>query len=375
MMDEMIAANGARTNARTKMMRNVHRALLEMRRGMPVRIDMCIEGGGAPFAAFAVEAADEDGLAELLAATEGNLALIVTGGRAAALGLDGGGDRALAVPRVGISAAGLLRLADPTAAGQAVRHDGIAGVAMPAGSEAAIKLAKLGRLLPAVLIGTLRPGAGGDWLAVEMGEIAAYPDEAVASLRRAAEAMVPLADAVQARLVAFRPADGGVEHLAIVIGAPEQGAAPLVRIHSECFTGDVLGSLRCDCGPQLHEAIARMQSEGGGIVLYMAQEGRGIGLVNKLRAYALQDRGLDTLDANRALGFRADERNFAPAAAMLRDLGFLRVRLLTNNPGKVAGLESYGIEVAGREPLMIAANGTNDDYLRTKALRFGHFLD
>jgi len=189
---------------------------------------------------------------------------------------------------------------------------------------------------------------------------------------------VPLESAEDARIVAFRPQDGGVEHLAVLIGRPEwaagRGEAPLVRVHSECLTGDILGSRRCDCGPQLHQAIRRMAAEGAGVLLYMAQEGRGIGLVNKLRAYRLQDGGLDTLDANRALGFGADERSFAAAATMLRALGINRIRLLTNNPDKLASLAEHGIEIAGRVSHAIAANGVNDLYLETKARRFGHIL-
>jgi GTP cyclohydrolase II len=147
-----------------------------------------------------------------------------------------------------------------------------------------------------------------------------------------------------------------------------------VRVHSECFTGDLLGSLRCDCGPQLKGAIRRMGEEGAGVLLYLAQEGRGIGLVNKLRAYALQDRGLDTLDANRALGWGADERNFLLAATMLDQLGVARLRLLTNNPSKVEGLAACGLDVISRETHSFAPNGVNDHYLATKAARFGHLL-
>ena len=187
-----------------------------------------------------------------------------------------------------------------------------------------------------------------------------------------------LDDAADARLVAFRAADGGVEHLAILVGRPEEtaasGKAPLVRLHSECFTGDLLGSLRCDCGPQLRGAIRRMAEEGSGVLLYLAQEGRGIGLVNKLRAYRLQDSGLDTLDANRALGWSADERNFLVAATMLEYLGIERIRLLTNNPDKLAALAACGIRVEGREAHAFAPNGVNDGYLETKAKRFGHLL-
>ena len=155
--------------------------------------------------------------------------------------------------------------------------------------------------------------------------------------------------------------------------APD-GGAPLARIHSECFTGDLLGSLRCDCGPQLRGAIRKMAEDGAGVLLYLAQEGRGIGLVNKLRAYTLQDQGLDTLDANRALGYGADERGFLVAATMLRELGVTRVRLLTNNPDKLAGLAACGIEVMAREVHKFTGNGVNDRYLQTKAERFGHLL-
>ena len=167
---------------------------------------------------------------------------------------------------------------------------------------------------------------------------------------------------------------GGIEHLAILIGDPEPKGPVLVRLHSECFTGDLLGSLRCDCGDQLRGAIAEIARAGSGVLLYLAQEGRGIGLVNKLRAYQLQDAGLDTVDANEQLGFDADERVYLPAAEMLRQLGFERVRLLTNNPEKVAALMRCGIAVIERVPHIFPANGHNERYLRTKATRGGHWL-
>jgi GTP cyclohydrolase II len=197
---------------------------------------------------------------------------------------------------------------------------------------------------------------------------------AMAGLSRVAEARVPLADAETARLIAFRPGDGGSEHLAILIGSPDPNGSVLVRLHSACFTGDVLASLRCDCGDQLRGAIAAIAEAGGGVLLYLAQEGRGIGLVNKLRAYQLQDAGFDTVDANEQLGFDADERVYLPAAEMLRQLGFGTVRLLTNNPDKMAALERYGIRVVERVPHIFAANGHNERYLRTKAARSGHLL-
>jgi GTP cyclohydrolase II len=247
-------------------------------------------------------------------------------------------------------------------------------------AKAAVTLAKLGRLLPAVLAATIGPGSEADvcrlgLLSVPAADLIAYPAAAAAGLRQVASARVPLENAPDSRVIAFRTEGSAIEHLAIIVGRPEAAAAPLVRIHSECFTGDLLGSLRCDCGAQLRGAIARMSEEGTGILLYLAQEGRNIGLVNKLRAYALQDRGLDTLDANRALGWGADERNFLIAATMLRSLGVERVRLLTNNPSKLDALASCGIEVVGREAHAFAPNGVNDHYLATKAERFGHLLD
>ena len=174
------------------------------------------------------------------------------------------------------------------------------------------------------------------------------------------------------RMIAFRAPGTALEHIAILCGRPEDERAPLVRVHSECFTGDLLGSLRCDCGAQLRGAIRRIAAEGAGAVLYLAQEGRDIGLPNKLRAYALQDEGLDTIDANHALGYGADERDFHVAATMLHQLGLPRIRLLTNNPDKLAALAAHGITVEAREPLNIPANGVNDGYLLTKARRFGH---
>ena len=247
-------------------------------------------------------------------------------------------------------------------------------------SEAAIGLAKIARLLPAILAVPLPQGtalliASHNLIEVAASDVLAYAEAEVAGLRQIVSADVPLNNAPDSRVVAFRSDGSAVEHLAIVIGRPERTDAPLVRIHSECFTGDLLGSMRCDCGEQLRGAIGRMAEDGAGVLLYLAQEGRGIGLVNKLRAYGLQDRGLDTMDANRALGWGVDERNFLIAATMLRIMGINRVRLLTNNPDKIDAMKACGIAVAGHEPHRFAANGVNDEYLATKAARFGHMLD
>jgi GTP cyclohydrolase II len=244
-----------------------------------------------------------------------------------------------------------------------------------------VQLAKHARLLPAVIVATLDLPEKDDvvaWstrhdlLMVDAGDIFQYDNTAGRTLKAVSEARVPLADAENTRIIAFRPLDGGVEHLAIIIGEPDPTKPVLARIHSECFTGDLLGSLRCDCGDQLRGAIAEIASGGAGILIYLAQEGRGIGLVNKLRAYQLQDQGFDTLDANEQLGFDADERVYIPAARMLRQLGFAKVRLLTNNPEKVAALSRWGVDVVERVPHAFPANKHNEQYLRTKATRGGH---
>ena len=176
-----------------------------------------------------------------------------------------------------------------------------------------------------------------------------------------------------AEIVAFRTPEGPGEHVALLIGAPN-GQPPLVRLHSECLTGDVLGSLKCDCGPQLHAALAAMGQAGEGVLLYLNQEGRGIGLANKMRAYSLQNQGFDTVDANTRLGFAVDARDFGVAARMLTLLGQDRVRLLTNNPAKVAGLERAGVQVVERVRHLLPSNPHNERYLATKRDRTGHQL-
>ena len=172
----------------------------------------------------------------------------------------------------------------------------------------------------------------------------------------------------------FRPEDGGEEHYAVEIGAPSRSEPVLARLHSACFTGDLLGSLKCDCGPQLRAALAQMGEAGAGVLLYLNQEGRGIGLANKMRAYALQDQGFDTVEANHRLGFEDDERDFRIGAAILKEMGFSAVRLLTNNPAKVAMMEAHGVRVAERVPLKVGETRHNAEYLATKARKSGHLL-
>ena len=232
-------------------------------------------------------------------------------------------------------------------------------------SVAALALARRAGLLPAL------------WILDESAQ--PIPSITVEEIEAAAprvtlvsRAKLPLEGLPSVQIVAFRASDDGQEHVALVVGA-FHGKPPLVRLHSECLTGDVFGSLRCDCGPQLKEAL-RVIAGSGGILLYLRQEGRGIGLVNKLRAYALQDRGLDTVEANLRIGFDDDERDYAHAAAMLRALGLEEVRLLTNNPSKVEGLEKAGIGVVERVGHQMPPNPHNVEYLATKRLKSGHLL-
>ncbi len=189
-----------------------------------------------------------------------------------------------------------------------------------------------------------------------------------------AAANVPLAVSKQSKVHVFRPDDGGTEHYAIEIGSPRRDEPVLSRLHSACFTGDIIGSLKCDCGPQLNAAMQQIAHEGAGVLLYMNQEGRGIGLANKMRAYALQSQGFDTVEANHRLGFEDDERDFKLGAEILKSLGFNSVRLMTNNPNKVARMNDAGVTVVERVGLKAGENPLNADYLATKASKSGHLL-
>ena len=358
-------------------LRTVHRAAADLRRGTPVLLI-----GDEPLVLLAAETAGPRGLAEFASLAAEPPVLLLAPIRAAAVlhrpVEPGQPVIALALDADLLAPEPLRGLADPTI--QQLLPSQPEPATAPKLAASALTLAKLGRLLPAVVTARLRPDGPAEaeqlgLLSVPASDLDAYPAAAAAGLRQIASADVPLEGAPNSRVVAFRTEGSAIEHLAIVVGQPEAVAAPLVRIHSECFTGDLLGSLRCDCGAQLRGAIERMGQEGAGVLLYLAQEGRNIGLVNKLRAYTLQDRGLDTLDANRALGWGADERNFLIAATMLEALGLHSIRLLTNNPDKIAALTACGVDVVGRESHRFAPNGVNDHYLATKAERFGHLLD
>lgn len=238
---------------------------------------------------------------------------------------------------------------------------------------AAVALAKHAGLLPAVVAAEAAAvPSGDDVLSVAAADVRRFEQPLDADLERVSDARVPLEATEDCELVVFRDARNGTEHLAVVLGQPDFGSPVRVRMHSSCLTGDLLGSLRCDCGDQLRRAVQQLSGDEGGILLYLSQEGRGIGLASKLRAYRLQDAGLDTLDANNHLGFDADERSFDVAAQMLRALGVRRIRLLTSNPWKVRALRAAAIEVVAQEPLHGRVNRHNARYLRAKQERAGH---
>ena len=249
--------------------------------------------------------------------------------------------------------------------------------AVPAGraATAAIQLVKLSHGLPAVLAADLAPHApaSDQLVTVEADAAESFFDNAIQSLTLASEAVVPLNSGSSARFIVFRDAMGGNE-VAIIVGKPDFTKPVPVRLHSACLTGDVFGSRRCDCGDQLRLAIARLEDIGGGVILYLAQEGRGVGLANKMRTYQLQDDGLDTVDANTTLGFDDDERDYGVAARMLEMLECTRVILLTNNPTKLDRLSKAGIEIVSRMALEAPINADNRRYMTAKVTRAGHRL-
>ena len=341
----------------------INRARADLRLGVPVVL--LAEHG--PVLAMGAEALTPARLAELRALGCG-LELAITRHRAETLRARAyDGDLARVVVPQDVGCDWLRAVADPAddlrhpMKGPLLTQRGGAVVA----HRAAIALAKSAQLLPAVLV---LPLVGGVSVPAELTVLAA--DEVLRALERETElhpvisARLPMAAAQAGRVHVFRPRDGGVEHYAIEIGQPDRAAPVLARLHSACFTGDVLGSLKCDCGPQLQAALAQMGQEGAGVLLYLNQEGRGIGMANKMRAYSLQDQGFDTVEANHRLGFEDDERDFRIGAGLLRAMGFAKVRML----------EANGIAVVERVPLKVGATAQNEGYLATKAAKSGHLL-
>ncbi len=364
----------------------VERAIADLRRGAVT----VIAGNDHALMLQAAEGTTHDALARLAALSKETPALLLTARRASILGLSELPSGAVRISLSGgVTAETVRMMADPAGPQPQSPPPALAIAQIdpetnPGAAEiGAIELAKLARLLPAAVVAAVpaeRLSYLPSWaeteslLVVELDSIHQYRDAEARTLRRVGEATVPLGEAENTSIIAFRPPDGGREHLAIVIGTLEPKQPILVRIHSECFTGDLLGSLRCDCGDQLRGALAEINEAGSGVILYMAQEGRGIGLVNKLRAYELQDKGFDTIDANEQLGFDSDERIYQPAAEILKQLGVSKVRLLTNNPRKVAALSEGGIDVVERVPHAFPSNRHNERYLATKQNRGGHIF-
>lgn len=347
------------------------RARSDLRLGLPI----VLSGAGNSMLCVAVEVLDAARLTALRA--QGALELALTARRAETLkarAYDGDLAR-IAVPD-DADCRWLRALADP-ADDLRVPMKGPLTSLREGGADlhrAALALAKSAQLLPAVV---MVPIADGMAMAARHGLTQiAQPDCAglgrLAPLAAVVSARLPLAASEAGRLHVFRPDDGGAEHYAIEIGRPNRSLPVLTRLHSACFTGDVLGSLKCDCGPQLHAALAQMATQGAGVLLYLNQEGRGIGLANKMRAYSLQDQGFDTVEANHRLGFEDDERDFRIGAEIMRKLGFSAVRLLTNNPKKLAMMASCGLTVTERVPLHVGETAQNRAYLATKATKSGH---
>jgi GTP cyclohydrolase II len=350
----------------------VAQAVEALRRGLPVWIQ---GAAGRGTLALAVETASQPAIARAVQRYKSPV-LVLTHARARTLKIRLYTQDVVAIrPELPLRASLLRAIADPTADLAEPLKGPFDPVRTPLDSTfgAAVRLAKLAGLLPAVLM--FSPGSRPPrTVAVAAEAVSRFEREAVQSLAVVTRARVPLEGAEHTELIAFRAADGGPEHYAVVIGSPPTDRPVLVRLHSECFTGDLLGSLKCDCGSQLRGAVKAIAAAGGGVLLYLAQEGRGIGLVNKLRAYRLQDQGFDTIEANERLGFEPDERLYAVAARMLALLGHKSVRLLTNNPGKVAALTAEGIAVVERVPHTFPSNVHNRGYLRTKAEKAGHLF-
>jgi len=347
----------------------VDRALAELRAGRPV----ILEGPGTRVMAAAIDDVSP-ALYEAFAGAGGRLAL--TAARARALGIEA--DCPIALPLAGVGHGTALSLAG----GVEARAPEL-WTAADSAARAAIALCKQALLLPAAVVAS---GGFPDEAAHGIHRLSLADAEGLArgagfdhgeerGLEIVSRARVPLLDSAETSFVVFRGGPGQRDQVAIVVGEPDLSSPVLLRLHSACLTGDLFGSIRCDCGDQLRKAIACIAEAGGGVLLYLDQEGRGTGIRNKMRAYALQDRGFDTIDADGILGFGADERRYEFAAAMLLKLGIRRVRLLTNNPGRAEALARAGIEVAGRRPLVGAVTAENIRYLTAKARRAGHLLE
>ena len=353
----------------------VDRARLELRHGRAIAL-RATDDAGAWQLMTAVETLSEAQFGQWVSLGL-PLRLLLTAERLQAL-VAAAGDDAMTLPLLQSATLERVRALAAVVPAQSTSTSLQGALPADAAQRAALALVKRARLAPALLLADLpQDDAWALWrqraqvlcLAARDLAQAAPPG---AALRRVSQARVPIEAAEHCEMLLYREVEGDAEHLAIVVGELDRNQPVPVRVHSACLTGDLLGSLRCDCGEQLRGAAERLAATGG-VLLYLAQEGRGTGLASKLRAYRLQDGGLDTLQADRYLGFRADERDFQPAAAMLHDLGLRRIRLLTNNPHKIDALRAAGIEVVERVPLNAPVNGHNRRYMQTKHELAGHW--
>ncbi|ENO86817.1 GTP cyclohydrolase II [Thauera linaloolentis] len=358
-------------------MRQAERAIFDLRRGLPI----LVRDNGSTTLLQAVEGLDDEALAALQALSGTPPGLVLSSHRMAALGVAG-----VDAPAT-VSLSPLpdsLRLRELACVRDARLPAGARHAPADKAGQAAVRLLSHALLVPAAVTSTVSAAqadavaaevASGNLLVVDAGAALELGAGGPGALTRISEARVPLAEAENSRFVLFREADGVHEHVAVVIGTPADWPEDVpVRLHSSCLTGDLFGSLRCDCGEQLRRGVAAINAQGGGVLLYLSQEGRGIGLANKLRAYGLQDEGLDTIDADQTIGFSKDERNFRVAHEMLQQLGVSRILLLTNNPGKVEALQRAGINVTARQAIYGDVTQQNQRYLTTKANRHGHWL-
>ena len=363
--------------------KNAHRAIADLRRGAPV---LFMSNAGYAGMVKPAEQVTADSLRDLAEASMSRPYLLITTQRARAIGLN---------PKPGVKACSIL-ISDDIGANEILQLIGDLPFTLdpkkltilPENEHSmaalVLMLMRSARLMPAALAAHVpeqdyrslnRWAEDNGYIMLSENTIRSFEETSAGLLREAARAKLPIKAADNTEIAIFQPKDGGTEHFVLIINQADQHDSPLVRIHSQCITGDLLGSLKCDCGDQLQLAIKQMADAGGGLLIYLAQEGRDIGLVNKLRAYALQDGGLDTVDANHAIGFETDHRFYLPAAAMLKALGCDHIKLLTNNPEKISQIEDCGIVVDERIAVIAETNPHNDHYIETKKTRTGHMID
>lgn len=355
----------------------VERAIVEFRAGRPC---LLVLDGAPPILAAPADGIEDPRLVALARLADGVAPeLLLTGRRAHWLGLTAGEPAVVGLDLptgadarfvADVVMAARERLAEITL--PPVREAGLAG-------RAAVELARLAHLAPAAVLIRLAPGKAAELAAfmasVRASALLGYRQDVSSDLHIVSQARVPLRPDITTRFVVFRGGRHPHDQVAIVVGNPDPNATVPVRLHSACLTGDLFGSLKCDCGDQLRMTVERFAEIGGGVLLYLDQEGRGIGIANKMRAYKLQDEGFDTIDADAQLGFDDDERNYAEAANMLTMLGYRRVQLHSNNPRKAEALRRAGLDLVAREPVMTPVTRENARYLKTKARRAGHFID